>query len=114
VAETVESGDVLTVGPEGALARGRLASDPAAVGIVAGEPGAVYGDGEAPVAVMGTVLCKADASYGAIAPGDLLAVSPTAGHAMRASSAAAGTILGKALEPLAAGTGHIRVLVLPR
>jgi hypothetical protein len=33
---------------------------------------------------------------------------------MRAADAAPGTILGKALEPLEAGTGTIKVLVMPR
>lgn len=68
----------------------------------------------APVALSGTVPCKVDAGYGAIRPGDLLTTSPTAGHAMRAADPAPGTVVGKALEPLAEGTGLIRVLVLMR
>ena len=71
-------------------------------------------DGFAPVATDGGVPCKADAAYGTIAPGDPLASSPTPGRAMRAAGSDAGTILGKALEPLEAGTGMIRVLVMPR
>ena len=68
----------------------------------------------APVALSGTVPCKVDAGFGAIRPGDLLTTSPTPGHAMRAGDAVAGTIIGKALEPLEDGTGTIRVLVMMR
>ena len=55
-----------------------------------------------------------DATYGAVGVGDLLTASPTAGHAMRSSDHAPGTIMGKALEPLREGTGLIRVLVMQR
>jgi hypothetical protein len=54
---------------------------------------------------------KADASGGPIKPGDLLVASPTAGCAMKASSPAPGTIIGKALGELAAGAGAIPVMV---
>ncbi len=67
-----------------------------------------------PVAFSGIVQCKADASAGPIAVGDLLTTSPTPGHAMRASNPAPGTVVGKALEPLASGTGLIKVLVMLR
>lgn len=69
---------------------------------------------EVPVAVSGIALCKVDAGYGAIVPGDLLTTSPTPGHAMRADDPRPGTILGKALEPLQGGTGLVRVLVTLR
>ncbi len=69
----------------------------------------------AAIALSGTVPCKVDAGYGSIQVGDLLTVSPTAGHAMRAADPAPqGTVLGKALEPLEAGTGTIQVLVMMR
>jgi hypothetical protein len=54
---------------------------------------------------------KADVSGGPIRPGDLLVASPTAGRAMKASSPAPGTIIGKALGELAAGAGAIPVMV---
>ena len=54
---------------------------------------------------------KADVSGGPIKPGDLLVASPTAGRAMRASSPAPGTIIGKALGELATGAGAIPVMV---
>ena len=68
----------------------------------------------APVALTGTVPVKVDAGYGAIQVGDLLTTSATAGHAMRSADPRPGTILGKALEPLDAGTGLIKVLVMLR
>ncbi len=67
-----------------------------------------------PVATGGTANCRVDASYGPIAPGDLLTTSRTPGHAQRTDNATPGTILGKALEPLDAGTGIIRILVMLR
>jgi hypothetical protein len=60
------------------------------------------------------VSCKVDAGFGAIAVGDLLATSANPGHAMRTGEEAHGAILGKAMEPLAQGTGTIRVLVVLR
>jgi len=54
---------------------------------------------------------KVDASYGAIQPGDLLTASPNPGYAIRASDPKPGTIIGKALEALDAGTGTIKVMV---
>jgi hypothetical protein len=68
----------------------------------------------APVAFSGVVLCKVDAAYGSVWPGDLLVTSATPGHAMRAEAPLPGTVLGKALEALEEGTGTIRVLVMLR
>ncbi len=68
----------------------------------------------AAIALSGTVPCKVDAGYGPIRVGDLLTVSPTPGHAMRSTDHAAGTVLGKALEPLESGTGIIKALVMLR
>lgn len=116
VSETVEAGDVLVLdrGHEGSLKPGSLASDPTVVGIVANVQQSIRAGEQAPVAMGGTVLCKVDADYASIAPGDLLVVSPTPGHAMRALAPAPGTILGKALESLASGKGSIRVLLMLR
>ena len=66
---------------------------------------------EVPLAVVGIVPCKVSAENGSIRPGDLLVTSGTPGHAMRDDRPSAGTILGKALEPMESGTGLIRVLV---
>ncbi len=67
-----------------------------------------------PVATSGILPCKVDAAYGAIREGDLLVTSPTPGNAMRSDNPAQGTVVGKALEPLATGTGLIDVLVMLR
>ena len=63
----------------------------------------------------GVGVATADATYGAIAPNDLLAASATPGFAMRAGDdPRQGTIVGKALEPWESGSGTIRVLVMSR
>ncbi|TWT40570.1 Collagen triple helix repeat (20 copies) [Phycisphaerae bacterium RAS1] len=67
--------------------------------------------GDIPLAVVGIVPCKVSAENGPIQPGDLLVTSGTPGHAMRDENPRPGTIVGKALEPLASGSGTIRVLV---
>ncbi|MFH0908817.1 MAG: hypothetical protein V1929_08650 [bacterium] len=67
--------------------------------------------GDIPMAVVGIVPCKASAENGAIQPGDLLVASGTPGHAMRDDDPKVGTVIGKALGSLEAGTGVIKVLV---
>ncbi|MEW5806521.1 MAG: hypothetical protein AB1756_04105 [Acidobacteriota bacterium] len=125
VSEPVEAGDVLVVDPLNPqmMKGGDRASDPGVVGIVAGEPGMVLGQDQSDtqaerrmvaVALSGIVLCRVDAGYGAIQIGDLLTTSTTKGHAMKSPDHAAGTIIGKALEPLEAGTGLIKVVVMMR
>ena len=66
-----------------------------------------------PIALVGKVFCKVDASYGEIGVGDLLTTSPTRGHAMKAQdpTKAFGSVIGKALKPLRAGQGLIPILV---
>jgi hypothetical protein len=66
-----------------------------------------------PVALMGKVYCKADATSSPISVGDLLTTSSTPGHAMRAGEPgrAFGSVIGKALGGLAQGRGLIPVLV---
>ncbi|HSH76947.1 MAG TPA: hypothetical protein VLA19_00260, partial [Herpetosiphonaceae bacterium] len=69
--------------------------------------------GRQPLAMVGKAFCKVDASYGPVKCGDLLTTSPTAGHAMTANDAdrAFGAALGKAMAPLARGTGLLPVLI---
>ena len=64
------------------------------------------------VVFAGLVKVRVDAHYGEIRPGDLLVTSPTPGHAMRAIEMLPGTIVGKAIDPLASGTGTIRAVVM--
>ena len=62
--------------------------------------------------MLGKVSCKVDANWGAVSVGDMLTTSQTKGHAMKASSEAKpGTIIGKALSSLPAGTGYVDMLV---
>jgi hypothetical protein len=116
-----EPGDVLVISAAADRAAA-LASQPYStlvLGVYSAEPGFVGSldpmaenpDGEIPVAVVGIVDCKVSAENGAISRGDLLVTSGTPGHAMRADDPPAGTILGKALEPLHEETGFIQVLV---
>lgn len=127
VSEPVETGDVLVADRErpGSLELGRSMADPAVVGVVSGEAGLLLDAGtgatdgvasgeRAAVVFSGIVPCRVDAGYGRIEVGDLLTTSPTPGHAMRAAEPLAGTIVGKALEPLDAGTGVIEILVMLR
>ena len=121
--ESYESGDVLVIDPSGNGVRlSYEAYDTGVIGVVApdatvdgnGEILAVIMGAHGPIAEDGSRLVgyvKADASYGAIQAGDLLTTSETPGHAMVASDPKIGTILGKALEPLAEGQGLIRVFI---
>jgi hypothetical protein len=91
-------------------------------GVVSTKPGVLLGE-EAPsrvkVAQSGRVKVRVDARYGPIAIGDLLVTSKTEGAAMRSEPVSVmgtsfhrpGTIVGKALEPLAEGQGEILVLL---
>jgi len=111
--ETVEAGQVLAFDPEnpGTVRAVAAMADPGVIGVAVGM---AEDTPMARVVLLGPVECRVDAAYGAIRAGDLLTSSPTEGHAMRAIDAPAGTILGKALEPLESGTGTIRILVMPR
>ena len=121
-AEDIEPGTVVVLDADGGgLRQARHAYDTTVAGVISGAGGLNPGltldkrDGRqrVPLAVMGKVYCKADATYGAIAVGDLLTTSPTPGHAMRAADRmqAFGAILGKALMPLPAGRDLITMLV---
>ena len=123
----LEPGDVVVIDPAGGalLTRSTTAYDTALAGVVATAPGLRMGSqldsagawaekDRRLIAVVGRVPVKVDASYGAIKPGDLLTTSPTPGHAMKAAEPQIGTILGKALGFLEAGTGVIEVLMTLR
>lgn len=97
------------------------AYDRRVAGVIAGAGGrrpaiVLRGDGgvgpRAPLALLGRVSCKVDASAEPINVGDLLTTSVTVGHAMRADpQRATGSILGKALKALDSGIGLIPILV---
>ena len=76
------------------------------------DPSAVPDGGELYVVTLGTYAhCKVDASEAPIAVGDLLTTSARPGHARKATEPKLGSIIGKALEPLAEGSGYIAVFV---
>jgi hypothetical protein len=124
VCEPVEAGDLLATDPRhpGHLCRSAVPNDSGVVGVVTSASGAqsegpARASTDAPsasVAIAGMAQVKVDAGYGPIALNDLLVASPTPGHAMRGQSPVPGTIIGKALESLDAGTGLIRILVMLR
>ena len=120
--ERIEPGTVMVLGEEGALFESRQAYDKRVAGVISGagnyKPAIVLdaqrnSENRQPIALMGKVFCKVDAQFGAIAVGDLLTTSPTPGHAMTVSDPvrAFGAIIGKALRPLATGSGLIPILV---
>ena len=80
-------------------------------GIALHQEGALEGGQN--VALTGRVYVLADATHGAIEPGDLLTTSETPGHAMKVNDYAKspGAILGKAMSALEAGRGYVLVLV---
>jgi hypothetical protein len=91
-------------------------------GVVSAQPGVILGEGgegKVMVATTGRVKVKADATRLPIRIGDLLVVGGGEGIAMRSVPVRAGgawlhrpgTIIGKALEPLAKGRGEILVLL---
>ena len=121
----VEPGCVVCIDPKdpGKLLLSTTAYDRTVAGIVSGagdvKPGmrmsqrGTAADGLHPVALTGRVYVKADASAGAIVPGDLLTTAERPGHAMKVldHSRAQGAILGKAMSSLDAGQGLVMVLV---
>jgi hypothetical protein len=120
--ESVEPGTVMVLGEQGALFPSQHAHDKRVAGVIAGagdyKPGIVLDKRQSesnrqPVALLGKVYCKVDASYGPIEIGDLLTTSDTMGHAMKASDPlkAFGSVIGKALSGIKDGKGLIPVLI---
>ena len=120
----IAKGSVVVIDEEhpGRLKRSTQAYDTRVAGIISGANGVnpgitlkqegVLDQGEN-VALSGRVYVRADATHGAIKPGDLLTTSDTPGHAMkvRDHSRAHGAILGKAMGALPTGQGMVLVLV---
>ena len=119
---SVEAGLVVVLGDDGEVHLCDRDYDTAVAGIVSGaggvKPALVLDRHEngAAVALMGKVWCMADADSAPIRPGNLLTTSSTAGHCRRVTEPARafGAVIGKALTPLEAGRGLVRVLVSPR
>jgi hypothetical protein len=123
----LEPGDVLVIGPDGALTRSTEPYQRSLAGVYSTKPGLIGGaedgadlDGKVPLAVAGVVPVKVTDEGGPIAPGDALTASSTPGQAMKAATVSvggiafypAGVVIGKALEPLQGAAGVIRALVV--
>jgi hypothetical protein len=122
----VGPGMVVSVDPSGNR-KFKLSDEPydrKRVGIISGgngvKPGLILQDegnpavaGDQPIALTGQVWCRADASSGAIEPGDLLTTSTTPGHAMKVTDfdKARFAVIGQALTGLKEGRGWVQVLV---
>ena len=118
----IEKGAVMVIDPAhpGQLTLSSTAYDTRVAGVVSGANGINPGiamhqegalEGGQNVALSGRVFVQADASNGAIEPGDLLTTSATPGHAMKATdhTRAQGAIIGKAMTALAEGKGMVLV-----
>ena len=125
LSDLVVPGMVVSINSEqpGKLKVARNAYDRTVAGIISGANGINPGlsmaqqgsiaDGSHPVALTGRLYALADASYGAIQPGDMLTTSDTLGHVMKVTdhNRAQGAIIGKAMTSLDSGKGHVLVLV---
>ena len=116
--QVLSAGTVVSIDPEAPnrVVAAATAYDSRVAGAVSAQPGVILGVGGAGrvlVSHSGRVRIKADARFGAIRIGDLLASSPTPGHAMRADGdrVRPGTVLGKALESLPSGQGDVLALL---
>ncbi|MCL5271173.1 MAG: hypothetical protein M1457_11655 [bacterium] len=124
--DAIEPGTVVCIDPveAGKLIVSTKAYDRTVAGVISGAGGLSTGmkmgqagslaAGGHPVALTGRVYCRVDATAAAVAPGDLLTTSATAGHAMKVADhkRATGAILGKAMTPLAKGEkGLVMILV---
>lgn len=96
--------------------------DTRVAGVVSAQPGVILGEAgpdKVMVATTGRVKVRADASLAPIRTGDLLVTSSKTGFAMKSQPIdisgvkmhRPGTLIGKALEPLASGQGEILVLL---
>jgi len=118
VTEDVEPGTVMIIGENGVLQVSTIAYDTRVAGIVSTHPGVSLGTkdtgnpGEEQIAIAGRVPCKVDATKTPIHAGDLLTTSDKPGHAMKATDAKIGTVVGKAMGTIENGTGVIEVLVM--
>jgi len=116
-----EPGTVMVLDNDARLRPSEQPYDRRVAGVVSGageyRPAIVldrHGDapGRQPIALVGKVYCKVDASQSPVEVGDLLTTSSTPGHAMKADPArAAGAVIGKAMRPLRDGKGLVSILI---
>lgn len=119
---SIEPGSVMVIDENGMLRPSLEAYDKRVVGVISGagdfKPGIIldkkYSQNKRmPVALVGKVNCKVDASYSQIEVGDLLTTSFTPGHAMKGTnpSKSFGAVIGKALKGIESGKGLIPILI---
>jgi hypothetical protein len=122
--QKLEAGTVVALDPERSnqVLASSEAYDTKVAGVISAQPGISLGEkgeGKVLVATTGRVKVKVDATRAPIKIGDLLVTSDVAGVAMKSEPLSMGgrkmhspgTLIGKALEPLAKGTGEILVLL---
>jgi hypothetical protein len=122
--QKLEAGTVVALDPEkfNQVLASSEAYDTRVAGVISAQPGISLGErgeGKVLVATTGRVKVKVDATRAPIKIGDLLVTSDVAGMAMKSEPISVGarrmhspgTLIGKALEPLASGTGEILVLL---
>jgi hypothetical protein len=121
----IDPGSVVVFDDEGRLSTTNVPYDSRVAGVVSGagsfRPGVVLDRRisrrrRLPLALVGKVYCKVDASYAPINVGDWLTTSSTRGHAMKAllPEKAFGTVIGKALARHQSGEAIIPILVTLR
>lgn len=121
---SIPAGTVVTLDPTKSnhVEPSSKAYDTRVAGVISAQPGITLGEAGANrvlVATTGRVKLMVDASKGPIQIGDLLVTSETPGVAMKSEAIdlggvqihRPGTLIGKALEPLAKGRGEILVLL---
>ena len=120
--QTLTPGTLVALDESGALRRSDRPYDRTVAGVIAGagthRPGIILDQQpstapRAALSLIGKAYCYADATHAPIVVGDLLTSSATPGHVMKAEDPARsfGAVVGKALQPLGAGTGLIPILI---
>lgn len=122
--QKLAAGTVVVLDPEQSnnVMASTSAYDTKVAGVVSAQPGVILGEAgenKAMVATTGRVKVKVEATRSPIKVGDLLVTSEKEGIAMKSEAVnlggvhlhRPGTIIGKALEPLAKGKGEILVLL---
>jgi hypothetical protein len=123
-AESLLAGTVVVLSDQVAntVTSSKRSYDTGVAGVVSPSPGlllGVEGPSKAKIATTGRVRVRVDASKNPIRMGDLLVTSDHPGMAMKSDPVdlggvkihRPGTLIGKALEPLAKGEGEILVLL---
>jgi len=123
-ATKMAAGTVVVLDPErpNEVMPSSQAYDTTVAGVVSAKPGLILGEegeAKAKIATTGRVKVKVDATEAPVKIGDLLVTSERPGNAMKSRPLningrnfhQPGTVVGKALESLAKGTGEILVLL---